>query len=86
NADVILDGKVDDQPRIEYMRTHLQALKAAIAAGVDVRGFFYWSLMDNFEWAQGYSKRFGLVYIDYEKNLERIKKDSYYYYKNFLAL
>ena len=79
NADVILDGKVDDQPRIEYMRTHLQALKAAMEAGVDVRGFFYWSLMDNFEWSSGYAKRFGLFHVDYKTQVRTAKESAHWY-------
>ncbi|MDD8053293.1 MAG: GH1 family beta-glucosidase [Thermotogota bacterium] len=86
DKDVLMNGVVADEKRIAYIKSHIEAVQRAMAGGADVRGYFVWSLMDNFEWAQGYSKRFGLVYIDYEKNLERIKKDSYYYYKNFLAL
>ena len=84
NADVLLDGKVDDQPRIEYMRTHLQALKAAMDAGVDVRGFFYWSLMDNFEWSSGYAKRFGLFHVDYRTQV-RTPKESAHWYRRLIA-
>ena len=83
HRDVLVDGKVDDQPRIEYMRTHLSALKAAIDAGVDVRGFFYWSLMDNFEWSSGYAKRFGLVHVDYQTQV-RTPKESAHWYRRFI--
>lgn len=83
HRDVVVDGKVDDQPRIEYMRTHLSALKAAIDAGVDVRGFFYWSLMDNFEWSSGYAKRFGLVHVDYQTQV-RTPKESAHWYRRFI--
>ena len=83
NRDVVVDGKVDDQPRIEYMRTHLAALKAAMDAGVDVRGFFYWSLMDNFEWSSGYAKRFGLIHVDYGTQL-RTPKESAHWYRRFI--
>lgn len=83
NRDVLVDGKVDDQPRIEYMRTHLSALKAAIDAGVDIRGFFYWSLMDNFEWSSGYAKRFGLVHVDYQTQV-RTPKESAHWYRRFI--
>jgi beta-glucosidase len=55
-----------------------------VAAGVDVRGYFHWSLLDNFEWAVGYSQRFGLVFTDYE-TLERIPKDSFYWYRDVIA-
>jgi beta-glucosidase len=60
---------------VEFLDLHLDAVADAIAAGADVRGYFYWSLMDNFEWAWGYEKRFGIVHVDYE-TLERTPKDS----------
>ena len=80
-----LGGKrVHDARRTEYLRLYIEAVADAMAAGVDVRGYFAWSLFDNFEWAFGYSKRFGLVYVDYA-NQERIVKDSAIWYCNFLA-
>lgn len=69
------DGEVDDPDRIDYIDGHLRAVHEAIEAGVDVRGYFVWSLLDNFEWAFGYDKRFGIVYVDYETQ-ERIPKAS----------
>ncbi|PVG84554.1 beta-glucosidase [Nocardioides gansuensis] len=60
------DGRVHDPDRVDYYDGHLRAAHAAMEAGVDMRGYFAWSLMDNFEWAYGYSKRFGLVHVDYE--------------------
>jgi beta-glucosidase len=57
------DGEVDDPQRVDYYATHLRACREAIAAGVPLRGYFAWSLLDNFEWAYGYEKRFGLVYV-----------------------
>jgi beta-glucosidase len=69
------DGAVHDPARIEYLDAHFGAAHRAIADGVDLRGYFVWSLMDNFEWSFGYSKRFGLIYVDYE-TLERTPKDS----------
>ncbi|MET4003383.1 MULTISPECIES: GH1 family beta-glucosidase [Arthrobacter] len=80
NDDPDATGRVADQRRIDYTDSHLRALKAAMDAGVDVRGYFHWSLMDNFEWAVGYSQRFGLVHIDYETQ-KRTPKDSYYWYQ-----
>ena len=77
-------GRVHDTDRIAYLRDHLNALSRAIDAGVDVRGYFVWSLLDNFEWAFGYDRRFGLVRVDYEL-LERHPKDSYHWYRDFLA-
>jgi beta-glucosidase len=69
------DGSVDDQDRLAFIDAHLRATKDAIDAGADVRGYFAWSLMDNFEWALGYTKRFGVVRVDYE-TLERTVKAS----------
>ena len=60
------DGVVDDQPRIDYLDGHLRAVADAIGDGADVRGYYCWSLLDNFEWAEGYTQRFGLVHVDYE--------------------
>lgn len=77
------DGRVSDVRRIEYTDAHLHALKAAMDAGVDVRGYFHWSLMDNFEWAAGFSQRFGLIHVDYETQ-KRTPKDSYYWYQELI--
>ncbi len=84
-ADKVVDGRVDDAPRIEYMRTHLEALQVAMAAGVNVQGFFYWSLMDNFEWDSGYAKRFGLFHVDYATQT-RTAKNSALWYKDLISL
>jgi beta-glucosidase len=73
------DGQVLDQERIEYVHSHLDAVRRAIADGADVRGYFLWSLLDNFEWAYGYSKRFGSVYVDYGTQ-RRIPKASAHWY------
>lgn len=78
------DGAVHDTRRISYTESHLAALADAIGAGVDVRGYFHWSLMDNFEWAAGYSQRFGLVYVDYETQ-KRTPKDSFGWYRDLIA-
>jgi len=77
-------GTVDDQPRVSYLDGHLRAVHAAITAGVDVRGYYTWSLMDNFEWAEGYHQRFGLVYVDFE-TLRRTPKASFGWYRNLIA-
>ncbi|MGJ5828103.1 GH1 family beta-glucosidase [Streptomyces ossamyceticus] len=74
---------VDDQERIAYLDGHVRALHRAVEAGVDVRGYFVWSLLDNFEWAEGYARRFGLVHIDYA-TLERTPKASYGWYRDLL--
>ena len=73
------DGEVHDPARVEYLDGYFRAAHRAIADGVDLRGYFVWSLMDNFEWAFGYSKRFGLIYVDFE-TLERTPKDSARWY------
>lgn len=76
---VALDGRVHDPQRIDYTARHLEQLLRAIRDGVDVRGYFHWSLLDNFEWAEGYEQRFGLVYVDFETQ-QRILKDSARWY------
>jgi beta-glucosidase len=69
------DGRIHDTERVDYLERHLEAIAAGIAEGADVRGYFAWSLLDNFEWAWGYEKRFGIVHVDYE-TLVRTIKDS----------
>lgn len=76
-------GRIRDDKRIDYLRGHLETLQACIAEGCDVRGYFAWSLMDNFEWAHGYSKRFGMVYVDYA-TLQRTPKDSALWYRDWI--
>ena len=78
--DSVINDKVDDPHRVSYLERHLDAMLAAKAQGAPVNGYFAWSLMDNFEWAFGYSKRFGIVYVDYETQ-KRIPKSSAYYYR-----
>lgn len=78
------NGEILDYSRIDYIRRYLKELERAIDEGIDVRGYFYWSFMDNFEWTEGYSKRFGLVYVDY-KTLERTPKKSAEYYSSVIA-
>ena len=75
---------ISDPQRLHYLREHLQALRRARVQGVPVQGYFVWSLLDNFEWAEGYSKRFGIVYVDYPTQ-RRIVKDSGYWYASFIA-
>jgi beta-glucosidase len=73
------DGRVRDPERVEYLRSHLAAVHAAIDAGAPVTGYYVWSLLDNFEWAWGYAKRFGIVHIDYDTQA-RTPKDSALFY------
>ena len=83
--DVLLaDGTVQDEERRSYLIRHLDALKTAMAHGVEVRGYFAWSLLDNFEWAAGYTRRFGLAYVDYPTQA-RILKASGHWYRGFLS-
>jgi beta-glucosidase len=76
-------GQVEDPLRFDYLKEHLKSVSKAIAMGVPVNGYFVWSLMDNFEWAHGYSKRFGLIYVDYETQ-ERILKSSAKWYQTVI--
>ncbi|HEY2075097.1 MAG TPA: GH1 family beta-glucosidase [Streptosporangiaceae bacterium] len=77
-------GQIDDQPRISYLNGHIRAVADAIAAGVDVRGYLVWTLMDNFEWAEGYRQRFGLVHVDFETQ-RRTPKSSFGWYRDLIA-
>ncbi|HZX27510.1 MAG TPA: GH1 family beta-glucosidase, partial [Telluria sp.] len=83
-ADRLQNGEVNDQSRVDYLHLHLSALADAIAQGADVRGYFYWSLMDNFEWDSGYARRFGIVYVDYPTQT-RVVKRSGIWYREFIA-
>jgi beta-glucosidase len=76
SADEIVDGEVDDAQRVSYLQRHFKAVHDAIEAGVDVRGYFVWSLMDNFEWAYGYERRFGLVHVDYATQMRTLKNSA----------
>ncbi|MFA1538702.1 GH1 family beta-glucosidase [Actinomadura monticuli] len=82
--DEVADGRVRDDRRIAYLRDHIAAVERACEAGADVRGYFAWSLLDNFEWAYGYSKRFGLVRVDYTTG-KRTWKDSAHWYRDTIA-
>ncbi|MGA3527282.1 GH1 family beta-glucosidase [Melissospora conviva] len=78
------DGRCHDPERIDYLEGHLRAVRAAIDDGVDVRGYFVWSLLDNWEWAEGFSKRFGLVHVDFDTQV-RTPKSSYAWYRDLIA-
>jgi beta-glucosidase len=81
---VTADGKVHDPERMAYLRGHLEALHAAIADGVPLKGYFAWSLVDNFEWAEGYARRFGLAFVDFGTQ-QRILKDSGEFFASVIA-
>ncbi|WOL19486.1 beta-glucosidase 12-like isoform X1 [Canna indica] len=81
-----LDKALQDEMRIEYHMKHLYFLKEAIREGVDVRGYFAWSLLDNFEWGDGYTVRFGLIYVDYKNGLKRYPKSSASWFRKILLL
>lgn len=81
--DVLENGEVKDDERINYLVLHLEAVAKMNEIGLNIAGYYYWSLLDNFEWASGYSQRFGLVYVNYGTQ-ERIKKDSFYRYKEII--
>ena len=78
------DDRIDDPLRVDYLRKHVAAMHAAIEAGVDLRGYFAWSLLDNFEWSLGYSKRFGIVHVDFETQ-KRTPKSSARMYSSIIA-
>ncbi|WP_019631816.1 GH1 family beta-glucosidase [Actinomadura atramentaria] len=78
------DGTVDDADRIAFLDGHIRAMRTAIEEGIDVRGYFAWSLLDNFEWAEGYEPRFGLVHVDYPTQ-RRTPKRSYAWYRDLIA-
>jgi beta-glucosidase len=78
------DGAIHDELRVDYLRRHVAAVATAIEAGADVRGYFVWSLLDNFEWGYGYDRRFGIIRVDYE-SLVRTWKDSAHWYQQLVA-
>ena len=81
---VSLDGTVHDPGRIDFLTRYLLEYSQAYQDGVELMGYFHWSLLDNFEWAEGYQERFGLIYVDYPTQ-KRIWKDSAYWYQKIIA-
>lgn len=77
------DGQVHDPQRIEFLVRYLGSLHRAVVEGLPVAGYFYWALLDNFEWAEGYKDRFGLVHVDYQTQ-RRTPKDSFYWYRDLI--
>ena len=84
DADAGADGRVHDADRTDYLATHINAVGEALAAGVPMAGYMVWSLMDNFEWASGYAKRFGVVHVDYDTQV-RTPKDSALWYRDLVS-
>ena len=78
------DGRIHDRERIEYLKQHLEVCADLIKAGVNLKGYYAWSFLDNFEWSFGYTKRFGIVYVDYATQ-KRIPKDSAYFFRDVIA-
>jgi beta-glucosidase len=84
NADVVLNGEVNDTARISFLNLHFDAAKRAIAAGAPLAGYYVWSLMDNYEWALGYEKRFGLIHVDFETQIRTPKNSMKYLTKGLI--
>jgi beta-glucosidase len=82
--DEFVNGLIDDEDRRQYIESHLAATADAIRQGVPVKGYFVWSLLDNFEWAEGYRKRFGIVHVDYETQRRTLKRSAHWY-REFLT-
>ncbi|KAK8990845.1 hypothetical protein V6N11_028803 [Hibiscus sabdariffa] len=84
NNIIPIDQVLSDEHRIEYVQKHLQRISKAIDNGVNVKGYFYWSLFDDFEWGEGYETQYGLYYIDFNDNLKRIPRKSARWYQDFI--
>jgi len=82
-TDTVIDGKINDKERTQYIKDHLQQILKAKKEGCNVEGYFVWSLTDNFEWAEGYNARFGLIHIDFDTQ-QRTIKDSGLWFRDFL--
>jgi beta-glucosidase len=78
------DGRVHDRERIKYLKQHLAVCASLIKEGVNIKGYYAWSLLDNFEWIDGYTKRFGIVHVDYITQ-KRTPKDSAYFFRDAIA-
>jgi len=85
NTEPDAHGNIRDHARIEFLRSHLSSVAQAIVDGVPIRAFHHWTLLDNFEWAEGYSQRFGLVHVDFARNQKRTVKDSGRWYARVAA-
>ena len=83
DGDEVIEGRVHDPERVDYLRRHFTAAHRAMQRGVDLRGYQVWSLLDNFEWAYGYTKRFDIVHVDYDTQV-RTPKDSAHWYSELI--
>ena len=79
DAPTAIDGRVEDPLRVQYLKSHLQAIRDAMKQGVQLRGYFAWSLLDNYEWSKGYTKRFGIIHVDYNTQVRTIKDSGRFY-------
>lgn len=84
DEDPIVGDKIEDIPRIDYIREHLKTVKLAIAEGINLKGYYAWSAIDLLSWLNGYKKQYGFIYVDHKNNLERKKKASFYWYKDVI--
>ena len=84
DEDPIIDGEICDIPRIKFIEEHLRAVKKAIAEGINLKGYYAWSVIDLLSWLNGYKKQYGFIYVDHKNNYERKKKMSFYWYKNII--
>lgn len=82
--DKIVNGEIQDDYRIDYLKKHIEICQKAIKDGINLKGYFAWSFIDLLSWLNDYRKRYGFVYIDREDNLKRIKKKSFYWYKKVI--
>jgi beta-glucosidase/6-phospho-beta-glucosidase/beta-galactosidase len=79
-----VNGNIDDEKRIEFLNDHITELLRAKTEGVNMKGYYVWSTFDLYSWVNGYEKRYGLVYVDFNNNLRRKPKKSYYWYRDFI--
>jgi beta-glucosidase len=77
--EIAVDGKIHDERRLYYLRKYITQLRLAMQDGVDIRGYFVWSLLDNFEWSHGFTKRFGLIHVDFNDQKRTIKDSGEWY-------
>ncbi|WP_431086900.1 GH1 family beta-glucosidase [Paenibacillus sp. 8b26] len=85
DEDPIIDGEIVDVPRIKYIEEHLRAVKLAIQEGINLKGYYAWSVIDLLSWLNGYKKQYGFIYVDHKNNLKRRKKLSFHWYKHIIA-